>query len=136
MTILGEQIYALRDKGMSYKAIAKAIPCSMGTVHYYLTDGGREQVVARNRKRRRVMSVHLKNQYGGACVACGYDKCIQALEFDHIDPKTKKSHISAIRDYMQPALEEAKKCLLLCCRCHRERHAGLLDIGAFMEPTI
>lgn len=23
---------------------------------------------------------------GGKCQCCGYDKCIQALEFHHIDP--------------------------------------------------
>lgn len=121
---------------MSYKAIAKAIPCSMSSVHYFLTPGAKEQVVGRNRKRRRRISQQLKEAYGAACTVCGYDKCLEALEFDHIDPREKVKGVSDIRSYINDAIEEASKCLLLCCRCHRERHAGLLDIGAHMEPTI
>jgi hypothetical protein len=121
---------------MSYKAIAKEIPCSKSTVNYFLTEGAKEKVVARNRRHRRNVSRRVKEEHGGACVACGYDKCLQALEFDHIDPKDKKSAISDIRDNIIPALAEAAKCLLLCCRCHRERHAGLLDIGAYLEPSL
>lgn len=136
MTILGDKIAALRKEGMSFKAIARKIPCSLGTIHYFLSDGAKEKTIRRNRERRRKMSAKIKTEHGGACVACGYDKCIQALEFDHVEPKTKKYTISSMRDKLKPALKEASKCLLLCCRCHRERHAGLLDIGAFMEPTI
>lgn len=121
---------------MSFKAIAKTIPCSLASVNYFVTEGAQAKNVARTRNRRRKMSLHLKTEHGAKCIVCGYDKCMEALEFDHIDPKTKKYGISAIRDLLKPALEEAAKCLLLCCRCHRERHAGLLDIGAYMEPTI
>jgi hypothetical protein len=136
VTELEKQILALRAEGMSFKAIAKKIPCSLSTVNYFLTEGAKEKTVARTRNRRRRLSLQIKAVYGAKCIVCGYDKCNQALEFDHIDPKTKKSGVSAIRDFLKPALEEAAKCLLLCCRCHRERHAGLLDIGAYMEPTI
>lgn len=136
MTILGDQIISLRKEGMSFKAIAKAIPCSLGTIHYFLTDGGKEKAISRNRDRRRRMSSKIKTEHGGACVVCGYDKCITALEFDHIEPKTKEFGVSEMRSQIVPALKEAAKCLLLCCRCHRERHAGLIDIGAYMEPTI
>lgn len=136
VTILGDQIIALRKRGMSFKAIAKEIPCSLGTIHYFLSDGAKEKVVRRNKERRRKMSIKIKEEHGGSCVACGYNKCIEALEFDHVEPKDKKYTVSSMRDKLMPALEEAAKCLLLCCRCHRERHAGLLDIGAFMEPSL
>lgn len=136
VTILGDKIIALRIKGMSFKAIAKAIPCSLGTINYFLSDGAKEKTIKRNRDRRRKMSLKIKTEHGGACVVCGYDKCIQALEFDHLEPKNKEYTVSSMRDKLSPALREAAKCLLLCCRCHRERHAGLLDIGSFMEPTI
>jgi 5-methylcytosine-specific restriction endonuclease McrA len=126
----------MRKRGMSYKAIAKAIPCSISTVHYFLTDGAKAQVVGRNRKRRRRISQTLKEAYGAACSVCGYDKCLEALEFDHIDPKDKVMAVSDMRGYLHKATAEAAKCLLLCCRCHRERHAGLLDIGAYLEPTL
>jgi hypothetical protein len=121
---------------MSYKGIAKTIPCSLGTVSYFLSEGQKEKTVARNRKRRRSISAALKEEYGGACAACGYDKCISALEFDHLDPKQKSFAVSSSRSHMPSALKEAEKCLLLCCRCHRERHAGLLDIGQFLAPDL
>jgi len=136
VTIKGDKIIELRAKGMSYKAIAKSIPCSLGTVYYFLTDGGREKVVQRNRKRRHTISLKIKSEYGAKCASCGYDKCIQALEFDHIYPEDKEFTISKKRDQMAPALKEAAKCILLCCRCHRERHAGLLDIGQFLPPDL
>ena len=121
---------------MSYKAIAKAIPCSLGTVSYYLSYGQKEKTVRRNRERRRVISAKLKEQYGGHCAACGYDKCPAALEFDHLDPSKKEYTISSRRNDMPSAIKEAEKCILLCCRCHRERHSGLLDIGGLLAPDI
>jgi len=136
LSILGDTIHELRRQGMSYKGIAKTIPCSLGTVGYFLSAGQKEKTVARNRKRRRVISARLKEEYGGSCAACGYDKCISALEFDHLDPKQKSFAISSGRNHMPSALKEAEKCLLLCCRCHRERHAGLLDIGQFLAPDL
>jgi hypothetical protein len=108
----------------------------MGTVSYFLSKGQKEKTAFRNKRRRRVISAQLKDQYGGACAACGYDRCISALEFDHLDPKQKSYTISSSRGDMPRALKEAEKCLLLCCRCHRERHAGLLDIGQFLAPDL
>jgi hypothetical protein len=60
---------------------------------------------------------------GGKCQACGYDKCLAALEFHHRDPEEKDYTIS---QKSFPSFDEAKKeldkCDLLCCRCHREIH--------------
>lgn len=137
VSAIGKQILALRKKGMSFSAIAKAVSCSPGTVYYFLTPGAKERSAIRNRQRRRANSKHLKDKFGGVCAACGYDKCIEALEFDHLYPEEKEIAISSARNRsLGSVLKEATKCILLCCRCHRERHAGLLDIGAFMEPTI
>lgn len=136
VTILGDKIKSLRAEGMSYKAIAKAIPCSTSTISYFLAEGGRDKVTTRSRNRRQRISQKLKASHGGQCVVCGYNKCLEALEFDHLYPKDKSMGVSEIRHKLETALLEAAKCLLLCCRCHRERHAGLLDIGAHMEPTI
>lgn len=60
---------------------------------------------------------------GGVCKLCGYDKCIAALDFHHPDPTVKeglKSHRTFERNRT-----ELDKCVLLCCRCHREIHAGV-----------
>ena len=34
------------------------------------------------------------NYKGGRCQICGYDKCIEALEFHHLDPTRKDFGIS------------------------------------------
>ena len=67
---------------------------------------------------------------GGKCSSCGYDRCIQALEFHHLDADKKDFNISGkIRSWV--ALEEElKKCVMLCANCHREVHAGLRRVVA------
>ena len=70
----------------------------------------------------------LKEARGGQCVKCGYNKCIQALEFHHIDPTKKDFTISNTNFKILEAVEESKKCILLCSNCHRELHAGLWDL--------
>lgn len=134
VTDLQRQILELREQGMSFRQIAKAIPCSDSSVHYALSERERQKSTVRGRNRRRSHSASLKAEYGAQCAVCGYDKCSEALEFDHIFPETKTRTISQLVQQPQKARDEAAKCLLLCCRCHRERHAGLLDIGAYLEP--
>jgi hypothetical protein len=67
--------------------------------------------------------------YTGKCCRCGYDKCIQALEFHHIDPKQKDTIISSDSITIEKAIEESKKCILICSNCHKEFHAGLWDLS-------
>ena len=58
---------------------------------------------------------------GGKCSLCGYDKCLTALEFHHVNPKEKElynSHWTFERNK-----KELDKCILLCANCHREEHA-------------
>lgn len=76
------------------------------------------------RKEIKKYAVELK---GGKCQICGYNKCLSALEFHHIDP-TKKDF--AIGQNMKSLLndsfkEELNKCILLCSNCHREEHEKL-----------
>ena len=61
---------------------------------------------------------------GGKCVDCGYDRYIEALEFDHIDPSKKDFTISGNHCVSWERIrEELDKCELRCANCHRERHA-------------
>jgi 5-methylcytosine-specific restriction endonuclease McrA len=136
VTILQEQILRLRNLGLSYRAIATQIPCSLYSVHYALNKGARSQVATRNRHRRRSITAKLKSEFGGQCAVCGYNRCLEALEFDHIRPEDKSSGVSCLRLSLSGARREALKCLLLCCRCHRERHAGIIDIGGYLEPSV
>jgi hypothetical protein len=65
---------------------------------------------------------------GGKCMVCGYNRCIKALDFHHIDPKTKEFTISRMESMnWDSTFKEAKKCVLLCANCHRELHDGLID---------
>lgn len=65
---------------------------------------------------------------GGKCQCCGYDKCIQALDFHHVNPEEKEYNFNenANRSW-DHTKEEIKKCLLVCANCHREIHAGFID---------
>ena len=67
---------------------------------------------------------------GGKCLKCGYDKCPEAMDFHHRDSEQKEDMVSnLLLGRFERALEEAQKCDLLCCRCHRELHAEQATLG-------
>ena len=70
----------------------------------------------------------LKEARGGKCIKCGYNKCIKALEFHHLDPSKKDFTIS--NDYFKllDAVNESKKCILLCSNCNKELHDNMWTI--------
>ena len=81
---------------------------------------GNVQAVTDFRKRRKENLIRV---LGSCCCLCGYDKCIGALEFHHIEPENKKYQLSNGNCHkIEDDLEEAKKCLLVCANCHREIH--------------
>ncbi len=85
------------------------------------------KAVQRRREKVRLMTIEYK---GGKCQICGYDRCFEALEFHHIDP-TKKDFGISYKGYTrswEKVKEEADKCILLCANCHREFHAGILQL--------
>jgi hypothetical protein len=63
---------------------------------------------------------------GGACERCGYNKCINALDFHHLDPTTKEVENEFRSWSWERILLEIDKCILVCANCHREIHAELL----------
>jgi len=76
-------------------------------------------------KQRKHMLIDLK---GGCCSRCGYNKCIHALQFHHVDASTKEYQLD-IRSLSNRSwaniLQEAEKCILLCANCHAEHHHDL-----------
>ena len=60
-----------------------------------------------------------KKKHG--CAICGYNCNPAALEFHHINPKTKTHEIAA-KYAIKNNTEEMKKCIILCANCHREIH--------------
>lgn len=71
---------------------------------------------------------YLAVAFGGKCTICGYDKAIAALDYHHINPNEKDSMLCvAMRNgyAWSKIVREARKCTIVCCRCHREIHAGV-----------
>jgi hypothetical protein len=63
---------------------------------------------------------------GGKCSCCGYNKCLAALEFHHIDPCKKEGETSKLKTGKWVVFKkELDKCILLCSNCHRELHNDL-----------
>ncbi len=78
-------------------------------------------------KERRERKSRLVELLGGHCLACGYHKCIAALEFHHRDP-TQKSFPLSKENLLKKwplVLAEAEKCDLYCANCHRELEEAL-----------
>lgn len=67
----------------------------------------------------------IKGHRGGKCIRCGYSRCLKALEFHHLDPSQKDFTISNDHFKLKEAIEESKKCILLCSNCHKEFHNNL-----------
>jgi 5-methylcytosine-specific restriction endonuclease McrA len=80
-------------------------------------------IIDREKERQRILK-HIAERrilaikfLGGKCANCG---SLDELEFDHIDPKTKKFSIaSKLAMKYENLLIELAKCQLLCSACHR-----------------
>ena len=47
------------------------------------------------RKRRKLIREKALDYKGNKCESCGYSRCIEALEFHHVDPSKKDFSISS-----------------------------------------
>lgn len=75
---------------------------------------------------REILKEDLVRKLGGSCQLCGYNKCLAALHFHHINPHEKEFNISS-KNHFWEVEKEIQKCILLCANCHTEVHAGLVD---------
>ena len=98
-----------------------------------------ERRIKRSRKKykdeRKKFLSDYKLKHG--CSVCGYNKCADALEFDHIDRSQKSFGLNAAPSYSwEKVLAEIEKCVLLCANCHREKTAKEKDYMSidFEEP--
>jgi hypothetical protein len=80
---------------------------------------------------RRRVKRRLVEEAGGACLICGYDRSLAALEFHHRDRKTKLFALSrqGVTRSFEEARAEARKCDLLCSNCHAEVENGVTAIS-------
>ena len=75
---------------------------------------------------RRNMKLQAIKMLGGKCSICGYNKCIDALEFHHKDPKQKDFKIGAGNTISWKEYKsEVEKCILVCSNCHKEIHSKI-----------
>lgn len=76
------------------------------------------------KQHRKHIKEELVKYKGGKCEICGYNKCINALEFHHLDPSIKDFTISdSSKHYtLDQMKKEVDKCILVCANCHREIH--------------
>jgi len=117
--------------GQSYQEISKQLGITKSCVYWHANEKNREYSRARRRRNRRSFLTDLKMKFGGRCSKCGYDKCLDALDFHHTNPMgkqrvlSKKGHMLGV-SAMSVAIgqgvvtKEAHKCILLCANCHRE----------------
>lgn len=87
-----------------------------------------------------VRRFHLKEKAikykGGKCINCGYNRCIGALEFHHLQPTKKNFQISGNHARSWEVLKtELDKTILVCANCRREIEAGLLDTSKLLAKT-
>lgn len=125
-----EKIKLLRSQGKSYNEIVAVLGCSKATVAYHCSEKVKQNFRDSRNKNRKKSVRDIKTAAGGKCVICGYDRCNRNLTFHHKDPTKKVGGIGelAYTAGKAQAIEEAKKCILVCCRCHGEIHEGLITI--------
>ena len=94
---------------------------------YYRCKKCRSERVSEQRRKNKQKLVELFNS---ECKICGYNKCIRALQFHHLDPSKKEYALSenGICKSLEKMKKEAEKCILVCANCHAEIEHGLISI--------
>ncbi len=82
----------------------------------------KESQRTRSSRYRRELKQKALDYLGGKCSLCGYNKCVQALDFHHLDPLQKDFTISSKKTKFDKLKSELDKCILVCANCHREIH--------------
>jgi hypothetical protein len=78
----------------------------------------------RNRERRWAIKEKAVLFLGGKCSVCGYNKCIDAIDFHHRDADSKEFNLSwAMNRSWKMVEKELMKCSILCRNCHAEEHS-------------
>jgi transcriptional regulator len=126
-----QELQKLYDEIGSLKKVAKLKGHSFETVRRYVSANQKRKKVSKSEAviwwRKRVKS-KLVEHMGGGCKICGYNKCLSALHFHHLDPNEKDFTISGKSSSFDKLKKEAEKCILVCSNCHSEIHEGLISI--------
>lgn len=74
------------------------------------------------KKVRHLRVKKIKDEIGGKCILCGYDKNYASLDFHHLRDKKFPVNTSSMQKPMELIEEEIKKCVLICRNCHNDIH--------------
>ena len=85
--------------------------------------GATSVTLSRQKRKKELVEI-----MGGKCVLCGYNKCIAALEFHHIDKNTKQHQLSGNCHSWEEDIKELRKCALVCSNCHKEIEVFNLEV--------
>lgn len=120
--MLKEKVLKAKNENptFGYRKLGELLGCNRDTVRYHLSEHRRKMLRDKETIYRKDLKELLIQIAGGKCSSCGYSKCIQALQFHHNGDEKKSNNISNLR--RSAAIEEIKKCDLLCANCHAERH--------------
>ena len=100
-------------------------------IYCYECSGESTRLDNRTRKHQKTilrnnMKKQAVNLLGGKCSICGYNKCIDALEFHHKNPNEKEFKIGSGNTMSWKEYKnEVSKCMLVCSNCHKEIHSKL-----------
>lgn len=89
----------------------------------------RRKYQAEYRRKRRDKAIAL---LGGKCIVCG---TTEDLEFNHIDPNTKRFQLATWDGKQSLYWEEVLKCNLLCKTHHDEETARQWQAGMLQTPV-
>jgi hypothetical protein len=71
-------------------------------------------------ERGRSRKIRAVEQMGGACSVCGAVLPACCYDFHHIDGDKANEPGRALRGAFETAMQEVKKCVLVCANCHRK----------------
>ncbi|MEY3312149.1 MAG: Sinorhizobium phage phiM7 [Bacteroidota bacterium] len=133
---LRDQITTLFSEGKTVYEIKTILKCPKSRILYYTDTKYKEALLERRRiskkKARSLKKKQAIDLFGGKCQICCYNKSQSGLTFHHVDSKTKNFEISNAQykdsKTEEEIIEELKKCILVCCNCHAEIHAGITKI--------
>ena len=133
-----EEIQAKYNEIGNLKKVVKLYHISFERLSKVIKHGKKKKVsnteaVESWRKRKKKALVEYK---GGKCQCCGYSRCIEALEFHHLDPNIKSFTISGKSKSFNSLKSEVDKCILVCSNCHKEIHAGLINIDTIINQKV
>ena len=110
--ICGKDFY-IQDKGYSRKYCYECSP------HENENCSHAQAVTIKRRAIKKALVLYK----GGKCEICGYNKCMRALEFHHLNPNEKDFTLSRyLTREFSDLKKEVDKCILVCSNCHAEIH--------------